>query len=73
MVLEKELRALHLHLKKSRSRLSPSWLGEGFQELTRTGTHLLQDANLLIVPFLGQCIFKPPQVLFTYMIITPLF
>lgn len=45
MVLEKELRDLHLHLKKARSRLSPTWLGEGFQELTPTGRPLLQEGQ----------------------------
>jgi len=45
MVLEKELRVLHLHLKESRSRLSPTWLGEGFQELTPRGRPLLQEGQ----------------------------
>jgi len=45
MVLEKELRVLHLHIKETRSRLSPTWLGEGFQELTPTGRPLLQGGQ----------------------------
>jgi len=73
MVLEKELRVLHHYRKEARSRLSPTWLGDGFKELTPTGRPLLQEGQPPILPFPGQCTFKPPQVLFTYMIITPLF
>jgi len=45
MVLEKELRDLPCHLKEARSRLSSTWLGEGFQELTPTGRPLLQEGQ----------------------------
>jgi len=39
IVLEKELRVLHLHLKEARSRVSPTWLAEP------TVTHLLQEGQ----------------------------
>jgi len=45
MVLEKELRVLHLHLKESRNRMSHTWLGDGFQKLTPTGTHLVHEGQ----------------------------
>jgi len=45
MVLEKELRVLHLYLKEARNKLSPTSLGEGYQELTPTGRPLLHEGQ----------------------------
>jgi hypothetical protein len=48
-----ELRVLHLHLKAARMRVS--------QSLFHSDTPTSTGPHLLIVPFPGPSIFKPPQ------------
>ena len=61
MVLEMELRILHLHPKEARNRLSSgSYLGVGSQSLNLQGLPPTRP-HLLIVSLPVQNIFKPPH------------
>jgi len=73
MVLEKELRVQHLHLKEARTDCLTHGWEKDFKNSPPQGDPSSKNANLLLVPFSGQCTFKPPQGLFTYMIIAPVF
>jgi hypothetical protein len=67
MALE-ELRLLHLVLKASRRRLTPTWLGVGSQSpppqwntFSNKTIPTPTRPHFLIVPLPGSSIFKPPQ------------
>ena len=65
----------NLHLKDARRILAPMWMGEDLSTPTLTVTNFFQEghtfsrtparSHLLIVPFPGPSIFKPPQPVYS--------
>jgi hypothetical protein len=61
-IVQEKLRVLHLVLKANRKRLASRQLG-GSQSPPHTDTLPPTRPHLLIIPFPGPSIFKPPQLL----------